>query len=88
MECRRLGIYRANFGGFGVTDNNGLADSRTGSHHIITIAEKWRAGSVGVRHRKRPRTRRQPAAMNMSRGGCAQAPSCKSIRGCRVPVRR
>jgi hypothetical protein len=30
-----------NFGGFGATDNNGLAgDSRTGGHHIITIAEE------------------------------------------------
>ena len=33
-----------NFGGFGVTDNNGLAgDSRTG-HHIITIAEEMARG--------------------------------------------
>ena len=34
-----------NFGGFGVTDNNGLAgDSRTGGHHIITIAEEMVRG--------------------------------------------
>ena len=34
-----------NFGGFGVTDNNGLAgDSRTGGHHIITIAEEMARG--------------------------------------------
>jgi len=30
-----------NFGGFGATDNNGMVgDSRTGGHHIITIAEE------------------------------------------------
>jgi hypothetical protein len=30
-----------NFGGFGATDNNGLAgDSRTGGHHINTIADE------------------------------------------------
>jgi hypothetical protein len=34
-----------NFGGFGTTDNNGLAgDSRTGGHHIITIAEEMSRG--------------------------------------------
>ncbi len=34
-----------NFGGFGVTDNNGLVgDSRTGGHHIITIAEEMARG--------------------------------------------
>lgn len=34
-----------NFGGAGVTDNNGLAgDSRTGGHHIITIAEEMSRG--------------------------------------------
>jgi hypothetical protein len=34
-----------NFGGFGATDNNGLAgDSRTGGHHIITIAEEMARG--------------------------------------------
>jgi hypothetical protein len=34
-----------NFGGFGATDNNGLAgDSRTGGHHIITIAEEMSRG--------------------------------------------
>jgi hypothetical protein len=34
-----------NFGGVGVTDNNGLAgDSRTGGHHIITIAEEMSRG--------------------------------------------
>ena len=34
-----------NFGGFGVTDNNGLpGDSRTGGHHIITIAEEMARG--------------------------------------------
>lgn len=34
-----------NFGGFGATDNNGLpGDSRTGGHHIITIAEEMARG--------------------------------------------
>jgi hypothetical protein len=34
-----------NFGGFGSTDNNGLpGDSRTGGHHIITIAEEMARG--------------------------------------------
>jgi hypothetical protein len=34
-----------NFGGAGATDNNGLAgDSRTGGHHIITIAEEMSRG--------------------------------------------
>jgi hypothetical protein len=34
-----------NFGGAGATDNNGLAgDSRTGGHHIITIAEEISRG--------------------------------------------
>jgi len=34
-----------NFGGFGATDNNGLVgDSRTGGHHIITIAEEMSRG--------------------------------------------
>ncbi len=34
-----------NFGGAGLTDNNGLAgDSRTGGHHIITIAEEMSRG--------------------------------------------
>jgi len=34
-----------NFGGFGLTDNNGLAgDSRTGGHHIVTIAEEMARG--------------------------------------------
>jgi hypothetical protein len=34
-----------NFGGAGTTDNNGLAgDSRTGGHHIITIAEEMSRG--------------------------------------------
>jgi hypothetical protein len=34
-----------NFGGSGATDNNGLAgDSRTGRHHIITIAEEMSRG--------------------------------------------
>jgi hypothetical protein len=34
-----------NFGGFGSTDNNGATgDSRTGGHHIITIAEEMARG--------------------------------------------
>jgi hypothetical protein len=34
-----------NFGGFGATDNNGLpGDSRTGGHHILTIAEEMARG--------------------------------------------
>jgi len=34
-----------NFGGFGTNDNNGSAgDSRTGGHHIITIAETMKRG--------------------------------------------